>query len=226
MRKFLLIFLVAVSIASAFPFNTVSAWIIPPGHGYFGPSVPFTIEEGEVSAIKPVLWAGIGALNRFDVTVMTSMEYADSVFSLNYVMVEGRYGVVETEGLAVSPLVDLYMPLQINLPWAISPGMMASSVFYPVFIHGNLFVTVPLDSTPVELYLSLTPDVEIADFLTAYVELNSGITFDPDPPWETWMEIWPGISFSPGELFSINTAVGIPVTFDYLVPGIAVYVNF
>ena len=107
--------------------------------GYFGPLIPVSIalaEEGTLS-LDPMLWAGYGIFPRFDMTLMIPATY-DTTFTLTHIMLEARYDVVGRDRFALSPVIDFFMPLDLNEPIALGPGIMASADFGFLQVHGNL----------------------------------------------------------------------------------------
>jgi len=258
MRKLTLLIVLGVVLMNAAPFNTVPAYTLPKGMGYVGPNLTLSIPTNTgvqldyVGAKPPltfssILWAGYGIFPRFDMTLMVPATY-DTIFSFNPIMLEARYGVIEQERFALSPVLDFFIPLPSKEPedagdlehavatFGIGPGVMASGQLGRLLLHGNLFSyfilprpskDIPFIFNDVIVYLAL--EYPTSDNFSLYLEtnvyglfgsLNSEFLLPPV------VEIWPGVSWTPLDWLSVNAACGVPLGFDYITPGIAAYVSF
>ena len=231
-RKIFVLILLAVAVAAADPFNTVTAYPLPPRMGYFGPLIPVSIPltEEETLSVDPMLWAGFGILPRLDMTFMLYGRYQpnDSTrydFHLYHIMAEVRYDVIGKEWFALSPVIDFFMPLDLNESPAIGPGVMATGDFGYFLLHGNFLTYIDLDGSYVDILIYVAPEVPIAERLSVYTEANLYLNYQNNET-ATSFEIWPGVSWMPTDWLSVATACGVPTDLGYLSPGLAVYVSF
>jgi len=232
MRKIFVLILLGVAVAAADPFNTVTAYPLPPRMWYFGPLIPVSIPltEEETLSVDPMLWAGFGILPRLDMTFMFYGRYQpnDSTrydFHLYHIMAEVRYDVIGKEWFALSPVIDFFMPLDLNESPAIGPGVMATGDFGYFLLHGNFLTYIDLDGSYVDILIYVAPEVPIAERLSVYTEANLYLNYQNNET-ATSFEIWPGLSWMPTDWLSVATACGVPTDLAYLSPGLAVYVSF
>ncbi len=92
-------------------------------------------------------------------------------------------------------------------------------------LHGNFLTYIDLDGSYVDILIYAAPEVPIAERLSVYTEANLHMNYQNNET-ATSFEIWPGVCWYPTDWLSINAALGIPSTLDYLTPDVAVYVNF
>lgn len=224
MRKIFVLILLGVAVAAANPFNTVTAYTLPPQIGYIGPNVPVTIplEEGGDISIAPVLWAGYGIFPRFDMTLMIPASY-DTSFTLGDLMIEGRYELVSTEMLSVSPVFDVFIPMYSDGSVSLGPGVMASAGFPALKLHANLFYATDFKGSAGNLMFFAAPEYWLYESFSIYTELNVYYSLDAK---EGIVEFWPGVSWMPTDWLSVAAACGVPTDLGYLSPGLAAYVSF
>lgn len=224
MRKIYVLFLAAVAVAAADPFNTVTAYTLPPRASYIGPNVPVQIplEETEVILINPVLWLGYGIAPRFDMTLMIPASY-DTSFTLGDLMIEGRYELVSTEMLSVSPVFDVFIPMYSDGSVSLGPGVMASAGFPALKLHADFFYATDFKGSAGNLMFFAAPEYWLYESFSIYAEANIYYSLDAK---EGIVEFWPGISWVPTQWLSLAAACGIPTDLSYLSPGLAAYVSF
>ncbi|TKJ43858.1 hypothetical protein CEE36_01710 [candidate division TA06 bacterium B3_TA06] len=225
MRKIIILILLGAAIAAADPFNTVTAYTLPPQIGYIGPNVPVTIplEEGGDISIAPVLWAGYGIFPRFDMTLMIPASIYEGEFNLGDAMLEWRYELISYEMLSVSPVFDVFIPMYSGGSLSFGPGVMASAGFPALQLHANLFYTTDFKGSAGELAFLTASEYWLYESFSLYTELNLYYSLDAK---EGTVEFWPGVSWYPTNWLNINAALGIPTTLGYLSPGLAAYVSF
>ncbi len=223
-RKIFVLILLAVAVAAADPFNTVTAYPLPPRMWYFGPLIPVSIPltEEETLSVDPMLWAGFGISPRFDMTLMLQANY-DTTFTLGNLMIEGRYELISTEMLSVSPVFDVFIPLDSDGSLSLGPGVMASAGFPALQLHANLFYTTDFKGSAGELAFLTAPEYWLSQSFSLYAEANIYYSLDAN---EGAVEIWPGLSWMPTDWLSVATACGVPTDLGYLSPGLAAYVSF
>jgi len=224
-RKIFVLILLAVAAAAADPFNTVTAYTLPPQMGYVGPNVPVTIplEEGGDISIAPVLWAGYGIFPRFDMTLMIPASIYEDEFNLGNAMLEWRYELISYEMLSVSPVFDVFIPMYSGGSLSFGPGIMASAGFPALQLHTNLFYATDFKGSAGDLALFLAPEYWLSQNFSLYTEANIYYSLDAN---EGAVEIWPGLSWMPTDWLSVAAACGVPTTLGYLSPGLAAYVSF
>jgi hypothetical protein len=223
-RKIVVLILAVVVVAAADPFNTVTAYTLPPKTGYIGPNVPVQIpfEDRGPILINPVLWLGYGIAPRFDMTLMASASY-DTSFALGDFMIEGRYALVSTEMLSVSPVLDVFIPMYAEGSASLGPGVMASVGFPALKLHANLFYSTDFKESAGDLAFLIAPEYWLSDGFSLYAEANIYYSLDAK---EGIVEFWPGVSWTPAQWLSVAAACGVPTNFTYLSPGLAAYVIF
>lgn len=224
MRKIFVLILLAVAVAAADPFNTVTAYTLPPRMGYFGPLIPVSIPlaEEETLSVDPMLWVGFGIFPRFDMTLMLQASY-DTTFTMGDLMIEGRYELVSTEMLSVSPVLDVSIPLDSDGSLSLGPGVMVSAGFPALQLHTNLFYATDFKGSAGDLAFLLAPEYWLSQNFSLYTEANIYYSLDAN---EGAVEIWPGISWMPTDWLSLAVSCGVPTTLSYISPGLAVYVSF
>jgi len=222
-RKFVLIIIVALTTLKADPFNTLSGYTLARGEGFIGPiltcSLPLKGEEQML--FYPALLASLGFSEKLDATMMLDASTISGEFRLGHVMFEGKYSIVESDNLAISPLLNLYVPMDNNKFWAIAPGLAASGNLSFFSIHANLFYHLEF-STPAsrsKLIALIAAEAPLGDAFSIYTELNSFYSFNDKPT----IEIWPGISWALNDKLVISAACGFSPTFDKITPGISAY---
>lgn len=225
MRKIIILILLGAAIAAADPFNTVTAYTLPPQMGYIGPNVPVTIplEEGGDISIAPVLWAGYGIFPRFDMTLMIPASIYEGEFNLGDAMLEWRYELISYEMLNVSPVFDVFIPMYSGGSLSFGPGVMASAGFPALQLHANLFYTTDFKGSAGELAFLTALEYWLYESFSLYVEANIYYSLDAS---DATVEFWPGICWYPAQWLCFCVSCGVPTTLDYVSPGLAAYVSF
>jgi hypothetical protein len=223
-RRIALFLVLGITVLIADPFNTVTAYTLPPKAGYIGPNVPVQIpfEEAEPILINPVLWLGYGIASRFDMTLMASASY-DTSFTLGDLMIESRYELVSTEMLSVSPVLDVFIPMYADGSVSLGPGIMASAGFPALQLHANLFYSTDFKGSAGDLAFLIAPEYWLSEGVSLYAEANIYYSLDAK---EGVVEFWPGVSWVPAQWLSVAGACGVPTDLSYLSPGLAAYISF
>jgi hypothetical protein len=223
-RKIFVLNLLGAVMLIADPFNTVTAYPLPPRAGYIGPNVPVQIplEETKPILINPVLWLGYGIAPSFDITFKIPATY-DTSFTLGDLMIEGRYELVSTAMLSVSPVFDIFIPMYSDGSVSLGPGVMASAGFPALKLHANLFYATDFKGSAGELAFLTAPEYWLYESFSIYTELNVYYSLDAK---EGIVEFWPGLSWMPTDWLSLAVSCGVPTTLTYLSPGLAAYVSF
>jgi hypothetical protein len=223
-RRIALFLVLGITVLIADPFNTVTAYTLPPKAGYIGPNVPVQIpfEEAEPILINPVLWLGYGIASRFDMTLMASASY-DTSFTLGDLMIESRYELVSTEMLSVSPVLDVFIPMYADGSVSLGPGIMASAGFPALQLHANLFYSTDFKGSAGDLAFLIAPEYWLSEGFSLYAEANIYYSLDAK---EGVVEFWPGVSWVPAQWLSVAGACGVPTDLSYLSPGLAAYISF
>jgi hypothetical protein len=220
MRKLTLLIILGVAVMNAAPFNTVPAYTLPQGMGYVGPNLTFSVplDEGD-PYLTATLWAGYGIFPRFDMTLMVTSGGPD----LGYAMLEARYGIIERAQLGISPVLDFYVPTGRGGTMAMGPGLMLTGDLGGFLLHGNIFAYLPLDGSYQDLILFFSPEILAGQNWSVYAEVNAFYTIGAA---QVFVEIWPGVSWTPLDWLSVNAACGLPTNLHYITPGVAAYVSF
>lgn len=232
MRTAIIIMSLLITSAWSSPFNTVPAYTLEPEADYFGPQVPVRIplvENGFLSSY-PMIWAGFGVVPNMDANFMmlTGIEPGETgeySFNFYYLMAEARYEAVEAEGFSLTPVLDLFIPLDVVQTVGLGPGVMASVGMDRLELHANLLSNVDLVSFSTDIFFFISPEVHLNPDFSVFAEGNLTTSLE-ESELSNALEFWAGASWEPTYWLSLSLACGVPSDLSYLSPGLAVYVNF
>lgn len=232
MRKVIILAILLAVTAWGTPFNTVPAYTLKPDADYFGLQIPgrIPLQGEEALTAYPMIWTGFGVIPDIDVNFMmlTGIEPGDTAgyaFNFYYLMAETRYEALKSKNLSLTPVLELFIPLDEVQTVGLGPGLMASAGTEKFEFHANLLSNVNVIDFSADLFFFISPEVYLNPDVTVFAEANLSASLK-EGEFSNAFELWAGASWEPTYWLSLCAACGIPPDLSYLSPGLAAYASF